>query len=154
MDHLFFDHLMSVFFNSTSMWTFTILIDDIFYTHKIDASNDASTSFFSSFSLLFIFLWLLLLNCAMSDEWTLFFSALITAKRFLLSFSSALTIRRTLHWTFHKERLAQKDTWKLKFEAARFEPSILITFYHWIFFAGTGDWTRVCSLIMSLMDLL
>ncbi len=69
MDHLFFDHLKSVFFNSTSMLTFTILLDGIFYTHKIDASNDASTSF----SLLLVFLCLLLLNCAKSDDWTLFF---------------------------------------------------------------------------------
>jgi hypothetical protein len=45
-----------------------------------------------------------------------FSSALITAKRFLLYFSSALTIRRTLR----KERLARKDTWKSKFAAARF----------------------------------
>jgi hypothetical protein len=41
--------LKSVFFHSTSMLTFTILLDGIFYTHKIDASNDASTSFFLLF---------------------------------------------------------------------------------------------------------
>ncbi len=49
MDHLFFDHLKSVFFQFNIMLTFTILLDGIFYTHKIDASNDASTSFFLLF---------------------------------------------------------------------------------------------------------
>jgi hypothetical protein len=73
-----------------------------FYTHKINASNDASTSFsllflfFSSFSACY---------CSIAQRVMIglsFFSALITAKRFLLSFSSALT--------FRKKRLAQKDT--------------------------------------------
>jgi len=104
------------------------------FTHKIDASNDASTSFF----LLFLF-FLSFSDCYCSiPRWVMsglsFSSALITAKRFLLSFSSALTFLRNFRRTSHKERLAPKDTWRLKFEAARFEPSILITFYQWIFF--------------------
>jgi hypothetical protein len=43
-----------------------------------------------------------------------FSSALITAKRFLLSFSSALTSRRTACWNFREERLVQKDTLKIE----------------------------------------
>jgi hypothetical protein len=39
-----------------------------------------------------------------------FSSALITAKRFLLSFSSALTFLRNFRRVSRKERLAQKDT--------------------------------------------
>ncbi len=38
---------------------------------------------------------------------------------------------RNFHWTFRKERLAQKDTWKSKFASATFEPSLLITFHQW-----------------------
>ena len=97
-------------------------------THKIDASNDASTSFF----LLFLF-FSSFSDCYCSiPRWVMsgfsFPSALITAKRFLLSFSSALTFLRNFRRVSREERLARKDTWKLKFEAARFEPSILITF--------------------------
>ena len=146
MDHLFFDHLKSVFFffNSTMLTIYNIVRWHLI-AHKIDGSNDASTSFF----LLFLF-FSSFSDCYCSiAQWVMsvlsFSYALITAKRFLLSVSSALTIRRTLRWTFCKERLARKDTRKLKFEAARFEPSILITFYHWKFFAGAGDWTRVCT---------
>ncbi len=68
-----------------------------------------------------------------------------TAKRFWLSFSSALTFLRNFCRTSREERLAWKDPWRLKFEAVKFEPSILITFYHWKFFTGTGDWTQICT---------
>jgi hypothetical protein len=57
----------------------------------------------------------------MNDEWTsglLFFYCTeffyIYAKRFLLSFSSALTFLRTFRWIFRKERLARKDTLKIE----------------------------------------
>jgi hypothetical protein len=43
-----------------------------------------------------------------------FSSALITAKIFLLSITSALTLRRTAHWNFCEERLAQNDTLKIE----------------------------------------
>ena len=131
---LFWPSKVCIFFNSTSMLTFNNIVRWHFYTHKIDASNDASASFFCLFLFFSSFS-----DCYCSiAQWVMsvlsFSSALITAKRFLLSVSSALTILRTLRWTFCKERLARKDTWKLKFEAARFEPSILITFYLWKFF--------------------
>ena len=145
MDHLFFDHLKSVFFQFNNVNIFYNIVRWHLITHKIDASNDASTSFF----LLFLFF------SSFSDcycwipRWVMsglsFSPALITAKRFLLSFSSALTFLRNFRRVSREERLVRKDTWKLKFEAARFEPSILITFYHWKFFASTGDWTRVCT---------
>ncbi len=66
---------------------------------------------------------------------------------------------RNFRWIFReKKQLAWKTAWKSKFAAATFEPSILITFYHWKFVAGTGGLTQVCSqvcsLIMSLMHLL
>ena len=146
---LFWPSKVCICFNSISMLTFNNIVRWHFYTHKIDASNDASASFFCLFLFFSSFS-----DCYSSiAQWVMsvlsFSYALITAKRFLLSVSSALTILRTLRWTFCKERLARKDTWKLKFAAARLDPSILITFYHWNFFTGTGDWTRVCSLLMS-----
>ena len=128
MDHLFFDHLKSVFFQFNNVNIFYNIVRWHLITHKIDASNDASTSFF----LLFLF-FSSFSDCYCSiPRWVMsglsFSSTLITAKRFLLSFSSALTFLRNFRRVSREERLARKDTWKLKFEAARFEPSILITF--------------------------
>ncbi len=141
-----FDHLKSVFFQFNNVNIFKILLDGIFYTHNIDASNYCLhiflSSFFSSSRLSPT------ATARFRNKWWVdfsFSSALITAKRFLLSFSSALTFLRNFRRTSREERLARKDTWRLKFEAARFEPSILITFYLWKFFAGTGDWTQFCT---------
>ncbi len=110
------------------MFIFTILLDSFFYrffTHirlKIQMMPPPLSFlfflFFSSFS-----------NCYctkifldLRDEgWVdfSFSSALITAKRFLLSFSSALTFLRTLRWNFREERLAQKDTSKIEFGSCK-----------------------------------
>ncbi len=130
MDHLFFDHIKSVFFNSaTAMLIFTILLYGFtdFHTHKTDDSYDASTSFF----LIFFFSSHLsptataLSFCLdLHNEWWVnfsFSSALITAKRFLLSFSSALTFRRTLHGNFREERLARKDTLKIEIGSGKIQ---------------------------------
>ena len=95
-----------------------------FYTHKTDDSNDASTSFFLLFSLLLVFL-RLLLHWVFSrftrwlDEWTSLFLlhwdfSRFTRREFLLSFSSALTFLRTFRWIFREERLARKDTRKIE----------------------------------------
>jgi hypothetical protein len=102
-----------------------------FYTHKIDASNDASTSFF----LLFLF-FSSFSNCycsifAMSDEWTLFvfcsdyreeiFALFFFCSDYPLGISAGFSTKRDL---------VEKILEKLKFAAATFEPLILITFHH------------------------
>ena len=109
------------------MLIFIILLDGFyrfFPTHKTDDSNDSSTSFFLLFSLLLVFLRLLLhwVFLDLRDDWTsglLFFYCTeifsrFTRREFLLSFSSALTFLRTFRWIFREERLARKDTWKIE----------------------------------------
>jgi hypothetical protein len=129
---LFWPSKVCICFNSISMLTFNNIVRWHFYTHRVRLMlqmmpPSLSFVFFSSSHLS------LTATAQLRNEWWVYSLsyALITAKRFLLSVSSALTIRRTLRWTFCKERLARKDTWKFKFKAARFEPSILFTFYHW-----------------------
>ena len=89
------------------------------------------------------------------DEWwvdSLFLLLWLPRRDFCSLFLLLWLSFRNFRWIFREERLGRKDTWKSKFAAATFEPLILITFHHWKFFAG--DWTQVCSLIMSLMHLL
>ncbi len=132
MDHLFFDHLKSVFYQFNIMLTFTILLDGIFYTHKMDASNDdlflSSFSFFSSSRLSPT------ATARLRDEWwvdSLFLLLWLPRRDFCSLFLLLWLSFRNFRWIFREERLGRKDIWKLKLAAATFEPLILITFHHW-----------------------
>ena len=96
------------------MLTFYNIVRWHLITHKIDASNDASTSFF----LLFLF-FSSFSDCYCSiPRWVMsgfsFPSALITAKRFLLSFSSALTFLRNFRRVFPRRETCSKRYLKIE----------------------------------------
>jgi hypothetical protein len=89
--HLVFDHLKCVFFNSTSMLKFTILLDGT-YTHirlMLQMMPPLLSFFFFSSSCLSATATAVMSGLSFS-------SALITPKRFLLSFSSALTLSKKI----------------------------------------------------------
>jgi hypothetical protein len=84
-----------------------------------------------------------------------FSSALITAKRFLLSFTSALTFRRTARWNFREERLAQNDTLKIEIGSCKIQnlnPHRFLPLEK--FLPVLGIEPRSALPIMSLMHLL
>jgi hypothetical protein len=84
-----------------------------------------------------------------------FSSAMITAKRFLLSFTSALTFRRTAHWNFHKERLAQNDTLKIEIGSCKIQnlnPHHFLPLENFLLVSGIEPGSALP--IMSLMHLL
>jgi hypothetical protein len=86
---------------------------------------------FFFFSLLLVFLRLLLLNCAMSDEWTLFFSCSDYRQEIFALFFFCYDYPLGISAGFSAKRdLVEKILEKLKFAAATFEPLILITFHH------------------------
>jgi len=141
-------HLKSVFFNSaTAMLIFTILLDGFyrfFHTQKTDDLNDASTSFFHIFSLLLVFLRLLLHWVFLDlrhewwvDEWTSLFLLhwvflYLREEIFaLFFFCSEFSKGHSIGFSTKRD-LLERILWKLKFAAATFES--LITFYHWKFF--------------------
>ena len=71
------------------------------------------------------------------DEWwvdSLFLLLWLPRRDFCSLFLLLWLSFRNFRWIFCEERLAQKDTWKSKFAAATFEPSILITFLPWKIF--------------------
>ena len=126
------------------MLIFTILLDGFyryFHTHKTDDSNDASTSFFLLFSLLLVFLRLLLhwVFLDLRDDWTsglLFFYCTEIFLDLRKENFCSLFLLLWLSWGhsigfFAKRGLLERILWKLKLAAARFETSTLITFYHW-----------------------
>jgi len=121
VDHLVFDHLKSVFFNSTSILKFTILLGGTF-THirlMLQMMPPPLSLFFFSSSCL---------------------SPTATAMMSGLSFSSALTLRKKI-----------LENFILQLQDLNPQSSSLFTIKN---FACTRDWSRVCSLIMSLMHIL
>ena len=117
----------------------------IFHTHRTDDLNDASTSFTLLFSLLLVFLRLLLhlVFCLdLRDEWTsglLFFCCTEFFSRFTRRDFCSLILLLWLSVGLPVGFSAKRDLFemilgKLKLAAARFETSTLITFYHWKFF--------------------
>ena len=112
-----------------------------FHTHKTDDSNDASTSFFLLFSLLLVFLRLLLhwVFLDLRDDWTsglLFFYCTEIFLDLREENFCSLFLLLWLSWGHSigfsaKRDLLERILGKLKLAAARFETSTLITFYHW-----------------------
>ncbi len=135
MDHLFFDHLKSVFSQFNIMLTFSILLDGIFFTHirfMLQMMPPPLSFFFFSSSRLS-----LTATARLCDEWwveSLFLLLWLPQRDFCSLFLLLWLSFRNFRWIFHKESLGWKDTWKLKFAAATFEPLIHITFHHWKFF--------------------
>ena len=77
------------------------------------------------------------------------------AKRFLLSYTSALTFRRTARWIFREERLARNDTWKIEIGSCKIQN---VNPHHFLplenFLAGSGIEPGSALPIMYLMHLL
>ncbi len=115
MDHLFFDNLYFQFNN--------VNIYNIVRWHFLDvnASNDASTLSFFFFSSSHLSP---TATARLHSEWWV--DSLFLLLWLLQVYFGSLFL---LLWLF-LGIFAQKDTWNSKFAAARFEPSILITFYH------------------------
>ncbi len=128
----------------------------IFHTHRTDDSNDASTSFILLFSLLLVFLRLLLhlVFCLdLRDEWTSgllffccteFFLELREEIFALLSFCSDFPQDCPLD--FPRRETCSKwylENWNWQLQDLKRQPSSLFTIGK--ISAGVGDWTRVCT---------
>ncbi len=133
VDHLFFDHLKSVFFNSTMLTFYNNVRWNFLHIRLMLQMMPPPLSFFFFYS------------CCLSptatprlrDEWwvdSLFLLLWLLQRDFCSLFLLLWLSFRNFRWIFCEERLAQKDTWKSKFAAATFEPSILITFLPWKIF--------------------
>jgi hypothetical protein len=126
------------------------------HTHT-DDSNDASTSFILPFSLILIFLRLLLhlVFCLdLPDEWTsglLFFSfsAALSFSRFMQrDFCSLISsdFPQDCLLDFPQRETCSKwylENWNWQLQDLKRQPSSLFTIGK--IFAGVGDWTRVCT---------
>ena len=150
-----FDHLKSVFFNSTTaMFIFTILLDSflqIFHTHKTEDSNDASTSFFLLFSLLLIFLRLLLhRDFSRFTRWgmsgLLFFFCSDFREEIFALFFFCSDFPKDAPLEFPRRETCSKgyfENWIWQLQDLKPQPSSLFTIGK--IFAGIGDWTQVCT---------
>ncbi len=91
------------------------------------------------------------------DEWwvdSLFLLLWLPRRNFCSLFLLLWLSFRNFRWIFREERLAKKILENQNLQLRHLNPQSSSLFYHWKFFASTWDWTRVCSLIMSLMHLL